>query len=137
MSIYLRRTTIAGLPRVIERIWHFLTFRRLFILTDCSYWIRSVRSEVMRKKLAITDPNRGPRTPPTTRMISKMLASNLYNLSKKGLDLSVGTMVVGWDKEEGSNIWMVDDKGKRLSGKVFSLGSGSTYALGVLDDCLR
>jgi len=65
------------------------------------------------------------------------LASQLFNAKRQGLDLSVGTMVAGWDDLDGVSIWYVDNNGKRLSGKIFSVGSGSTYALGVLDSALQ
>lgn len=41
-------------------------------------------------------------------------------------------MVAGWDKS-GPNLWYVDDDGTRVQGTRFSVGSGSTYAYGVLD----
>jgi hypothetical protein len=43
-----------------------------------------------------------------------------------------GTMVVGWDKK-GPGLFYVDSDGTRLQGHLFSVGSGSTYAYGVLD----
>lgn len=42
------------------------------------------------------------------------------------------TMVCGWDKT-GANIFYVDSDGTRLKGHMFSVGSGSTFAYGVLD----
>lgn len=42
------------------------------------------------------------------------------------------TMVCGWDKT-GPNIFYVDSDGTRLKGHMFSVGSGSTFAYGVLD----
>lgn len=41
-------------------------------------------------------------------------------------------MICGWDKG-GPAIWYVDSDGSRTSGNVFSVGSGSTFAYGVLD----
>lgn len=41
-------------------------------------------------------------------------------------------MICGWDKT-GPNIFYVDSDAMRLKGNVFSVGSGSTFALGVLD----
>lgn len=41
-------------------------------------------------------------------------------------------MVCGWDKT-GPNIFYVDSDGTRLKGHMFSVGSGSTFAYGVLD----
>ena len=44
----------------------------------------------------------------------------------------MGTMVTGWDKK-GPGLFYVDSDGQRLEGNLFSVGSGSTYAYGVLD----
>lgn len=59
-------------------------------------------------------------------------------------------MVTGWDKTvklvmhliylkliffslQGPNLFYVDSDGSRLKGDIFSVGSGSTFAYGVLD----
>lgn len=41
-------------------------------------------------------------------------------------------MICGWDKT-GPAIFYVDSDGDRFKGDVFSVGSGSTFAYGVLD----
>lgn len=41
-------------------------------------------------------------------------------------------MISGWDKR-GPSLYYVDSEGTRTPGKVFSVGSGSIYAFGVLD----
>lgn len=41
-------------------------------------------------------------------------------------------MICGWDKT-GPTIFYVDSDGSRLKGDLFSVGSGSTFAYGVLD----
>ena len=61
---------------------------------------------------------------------SKYLANLVY--SYKGMGLSMGTMICGWDKT-GPALYYVDSDGTRLKGDVFSVGSGSTFAYGVLD----
>jgi 20S proteasome subunit beta 5 len=43
-----------------------------------------------------------------------------------------GTMIAGWDKT-GPALYYVDSDGTRLKGDLFSVGSGSTFAYGVLD----
>jgi len=65
---------------------------------------------------------------------SKMLANICY--SNRNMGLSMGTMITGWDKT-GPNLYYVDDDGTRLKGLRFSVGSGSTYAYGVLDTGYR
>ena len=46
-------------------------------------------------------------------------------------------MICGWDKVKGPSIYYVDNEGNRLPGNLFSVGSGSTYAYGVLDTFYR
>lgn len=48
------------------------------------------------------------------------------------LAVAQGTMICGWDKT-GPALFYVDSDGTRLRGDVFSVGSGSTFAYGVLD----
>lgn len=90
---------------------------------------------------------------------SKLLANILY--SYRGMGLSVGTMIAGWDETvmgyesgpikccmqlsllscinlypllvQGPGLYYVDSEGGRLKGMRFSVGSGSPYAYGVLD----
>lgn len=45
-------------------------------------------------------------------------------------------MITGWD-ETGPQLYYVDSDGTRLKGNMFSVGSGSTYAYGVLDNFYR
>ncbi|KAJ7219453.1 N-terminal nucleophile aminohydrolase [Mycena pura] len=61
---------------------------------------------------------------------SKYLSNLVYNY--KGMGLSMGTMICGWDKT-GPSVFYVDSDGTRLKGNLFSVGSGSTHAYGVLD----
>ena len=65
---------------------------------------------------------------------SKLLANITYGYRNYGL--SMGTMITGWDKT-GPHLFYVDDDGTRLKGQRFSVGSGSTYAYGVLDSGYR
>ncbi|EPY52403.1 20S proteasome component beta 5 [Schizosaccharomyces cryophilus OY26] len=61
---------------------------------------------------------------------SKILANIMY--SYKGYGLSMGTMLAGTGKG-GTALYYIDSDGSRLKGDVFSVGSGSTFAYGVLD----
>lgn len=45
-------------------------------------------------------------------------------------------MICGWDKT-GPAVFYVDSDGTRLKGDIFSVGSGSTFAYGVLDQGYR
>lgn len=65
---------------------------------------------------------------------SKILANMVYNY--KGMGLSMGTIIVGWDKK-GPCLYYVDNDGTRLLGDLFSVGSGATFAYGILDSGIR
>ena len=45
-------------------------------------------------------------------------------------------MICGWDKK-GPGLYYVDSDGTRLTNNLFSVGSGSTYAYGVLDSSYK
>ena len=45
-------------------------------------------------------------------------------------------MIAGWD-HKGPSLYMVDDDGIRIKGNLFSVGSGSVFAYGVLDSHYR
>mmetsp|Transcript_19225 Transcript_19225/g.52820 ORF Transcript_19225/g.52820 Transcript_19225/m.52820 type:complete len:292 (+) Transcript_19225:116-991(+) len=94
---------------------------------DCSFWERNLGKECRLYEL-----RNGRRI--TVAAASKLLANVMS--SYRGYGLSMGTMVTGWD-ETGPQLYYVDDDGTRLKGKYFSVGSGSTYAYGVLDNGYR
>jgi hypothetical protein len=62
---------------------------------------------------------------------SKILANLVY--SYKGMGLSMGTMCAGVTPTEGPALYYVDNDGTRLAGNLFCVGSGQTFAYGVLD----
>eukprot|EP01115_Flamella_aegyptia_P006214 TRINITY_DN26196_c0_g1_i1.p1 TRINITY_DN26196_c0_g1~~TRINITY_DN26196_c0_g1_i1.p1 ORF type:complete len:268 (-),score=40.41 TRINITY_DN26196_c0_g1_i1:71-874(-) len=90
---------------------------------DCSFWERELgrqcRLYELRNKERIS-----------VAAASKLLGNMVY--AYKNYGLSMGTMIAGWDKT-GPNLFYVDNDGTRLKGSRFSVGSGSTYAYGVLD----
>lgn len=61
---------------------------------------------------------------------SKILSNIVYGY--KGMGLSMGTMLAGWDKT-GPALFYVDSDGTRAKGDLFCVGSGATFAYGVLD----
>jgi len=91
---------------------------------DCSFWERQLALECRvhelreRKRISVA-------------AASKLLANMVYRY--KGYGLSMGTMVAGWDELKGPSLFYVDNDGTRLKGDKFSVGSGATYAYGVLD----
>lgn len=96
---------------------------------DCSFWIRKLRCEASMFEL-----NEGRRM--SVARASSILANSLYQ--NRHFDLSVGTMIMGFDDEgidpsQRPKIFYVDNTGARVEGELFSVGSGSTLALGILD----
>lgn len=94
---------------------------------DCQFWERYLgmqcRLYELRNKKRIS-----------VAAASKLLSNIVYNY--KGQGLSMGTMIAGWD-HKGPNLFFVDNDGTRLKGNRFSVGSGSMYAYGVLDQGYR
>ncbi|KAA0146935.1 hypothetical protein FNF29_07739 [Cafeteria roenbergensis] len=98
---------------------------------DCAFWERNLgvqcRLHELRNRERIS-----------VAAASKLLANTLAQY--RGYGLSVGTMITGWDKT-GPQLYYVDNDGMRLHAKdtspFFSVGSGSTFAYGVLDSAYR
>merc|ERR1711907_897925 len=90
---------------------------------DCAYWERYLGKEARMFELRNKERM-------SVAAASKLLANILY--SYQGYGLSVGTMIAGWDKT-GPQLYYCDSDGDRPKGDVFSVGSGSTFAYGVLD----
>lgn len=90
---------------------------------DCQYWERHLGMECRLWEL-----RNGNKI--TVAAASKILAGITY--SYRGRGLSMGTMVAGCDIH-GPALYYVDDEGTRIKHDVFSVGSGSIYAYGVLD----
>lgn len=94
---------------------------------DCMFWER-----VLAKQCRIYELRNKERI--SVAAASKVLGNMVYNY--KGMGLSMGTMICGWDKH-GPGLYYVDSDGQRLKGNMFSVGSGSTYAYGVMDSGYR
>jgi len=94
---------------------------------DCQFWERDLgrqcRLYELRNKERIS-----------VAAASKLLANVMFQY--RGYGLSMGTMITGWDKT-GPQLYYVDNDATRLKGDLFSVGSGSTYAYGVLDNYYR
>lgn len=94
---------------------------------DCVYWDRVLAKECRLHELR----NR--------ERISVAAASKIMsNISNhyKGMGLSMGMMLAGYDKK-GPSLYYIDSDGSRTLGNLFSVGSGSLYAYGVLDSGYR
>lgn len=90
---------------------------------DCLFWERHLAR--LCRMYELRNKERIP-----VAAASNLLANIFFQY--RGYGLSCGTMVAGCDKN-GPQLYFVDDSGDRVEGKLFSVGSGSTYAYGVLD----
>ena len=90
---------------------------------DCSFWerllARQCRIYELRNKERIS-----------VAAASKLLANMVYQY--KGMGLSMGNMICGWDRR-GPGLCYMDTEGNQISGATFSVGSGSVYAYGVMN----
>lgn len=98
---------------------------------DCQFWERWLGSQCrlfeLRNKKRIS-----------VSAASKILANVTYNY--KGSGLSMGTMICGYTERDSKmvpEIYYVDSDGSRVPGNLFSVGSGQTFAYGVLDQGYR
>ena len=63
-----------------------------------------------------------------------MAATVLANLLRQQRgSTSVGTMIMGHDLDGRPRIYYIDDSGACVEGRVFAVGSGSPFAISVLD----
>ncbi|XP_069735309.1 proteasome subunit beta type-5 [Phaenicophaeus curvirostris] len=90
---------------------------------DCGYWQRLLARQCRVYQLRNKEPI-------SVAAASKLLANMVYQY--KGMGLSMGTMICGWDKR-GPGLYYVDSEGTRVPGRAFAVGSGAPYAYGVLD----
>lgn len=91
---------------------------------DCQFWQRN-----LGRQCRLFELNNGKRI--SVRAASKLLANNMF--SYRGMGLSMGTMVAGWDPT-GPGLYYVDSDGQRTKGQRFSVGSGSLYAYAIMDE---
>jgi 20S proteasome subunit beta 5 len=90
---------------------------------DCQFWMR-----VLAKQCRLYELQNKEKI--SVAAASKLLANLVYGY--KGMGLSMGTMVAGFDKR-GPSLYYVDNDGVRCKGEKFSVGSGSLNAMGVMD----
>lgn len=95
---------------------------------DCSFWERNLAFQTRLHEL-----REGKRI--SVAAASKLLGNTVY--SYRGMGLSMGTMIAGWDEKKGPSLYYIDNDGTRLKGDKFSVGSGATYAYGILDNGYR
>ncbi|AFM98881.1 type-5 proteasome subunit beta [Encephalitozoon hellem ATCC 50504] len=94
---------------------------------DCFFWEKLMG--LYAKNYELTNGRRI-----TAAAASMYLSNCVYRY--KGYGLSMGTMICGYDGSMPS-IYYVDDDGRRIKGNLFSVGSGSTIAYGILSSSYR
>jgi len=114
----------SGTVKKIIEISRFLLGTMAGGAADCSFWERNLAYQCRLHEL-----REGKRI--SVAAASKLLGNTVYNY--RGMGLSMGTMVAGWDEAKGPQLYYIDSDGTRLKGTKFSVGSGSTFAYGVLD----
>lgn len=95
---------------------------------DCSHWQRELGRRCRLYQLR----NNNRRI--SVAAASKLLAQICYeNRDKK---LGIYSMIAGWD-ETGPQLYCIEGDGTRLNGRLFSLGSGSSFAYPIVDSEYR
>lgn len=89
---------------------------------DCYYW--ETLTGLHAKSYELKNEKR------ISAAAASMYLSNMM-YQYKGYGLSMSTMICGYD-EDGPQIYNVTDEGLRIKNHIFTVGSGSTIAMGVL-----
>uniref|UniRef100_A0A8C2SM40 Proteasome subunit beta n=1 Tax=Coturnix japonica TaxID=93934 RepID=A0A8C2SM40_COTJA len=103
---------------------------------DCSFWERLLARQCRVYELRNKEP---------ISVAAAVQTLGQYVYQYKGMGLSMGTMIyadgINEDqvKREGGywGLYYVDSEGTRIPGSAFAVGSGSSYAYGVLDGGMR
>jgi 20S proteasome subunit beta 5 len=90
---------------------------------DCFFWERNLSS--LCKLYEIKNNSKV-----SVSGASKILANSIFKYKNSGI--SMGTMIIGWDIN-GPSIYYIDSDGNRLKVSMVAVGSGSTFAYGILD----
>lgn len=94
---------------------------------DCQYWEAWLSEQVRMFEL-----RHGKE--PSVAAASRMMVNLINHYKRYGL--SMGLMISGVD-EDGPHLYYINTEGSRIKGDIFSVGSGMTYAYGVLDTFYR
>jgi len=111
-----------GVKKIIE-INRYLLGTMAGGAADCFFWERNLGSLC---NLYETKNN----SKVSVSGASKMLINSIFKYKNSGI--SMGTMIIGWDIN-GPSIYYIDSDGNRLKVTMASVGSGSTFAYGILD----
>ena len=94
---------------------------------DCQFWLR-----VLQKDISVYELQN--KMPISVLGVARKLANISYQYKNNGLQM--GMKIAGWD-DKGPQLYLTDSEGNFISANVISVGSGSTYAYGILDSYLR
>ncbi|KAH0573629.1 Proteasome subunit beta type [Spironucleus salmonicida] len=92
---------------------------------DCQFWLSD-----LGKRVAMHELETGDRLGATSA--SKLFADTIHQYA--GYDLSIGSMIAGFDADGTPKLWYCDNDGDRLEGYLFSVGSGSMFAYSILEN---
>ncbi len=109
---------------------------------DCSFWLRRLAAH---SRLVETDTGRRLSVGSAARLLSSTLQD------QRGQGLSVGTMLMGVEMRRVEDddrllprdndeeccqgvLYYIDSDGSRVKDQYFAVGSGSTFAYGILDN---
>ena len=94
---------------------------------DCLFWEENLGRMVQLYELEHNEEL-------TSASASRMFSNMMYRYRGKGL--SIGSIVGGSDSK-GTHLYYCDSDGNRVKGDVFTVGSGGTYAHGIIDSHRR
>lgn len=94
---------------------------------DCQFWEAWLSQQVRMFEL-----RHGKE--PSVAAASRIMVNLINHYKQYGL--SMGLMLSGVD-EDGPHLYYINTEGSRIKGDLFSVGSGMTYAYGVLDTFYR
>ncbi|XP_022224838.2 proteasome subunit beta type-5 [Drosophila obscura] len=94
---------------------------------DCKYWYRVLARECRLHELRY-------KRPMSVNAAAKMIC-NVSDMHR-GTGLNMGMLLAGYSPK-GPSLVYVDSDGMNINGKKFSVGSGASNALGILDPMYR
>ena len=94
---------------------------------DCLFWEENLGRMVQLYELEHNEEL-------TAASASRIFSNMMYKYRGRGL--SIGSIVGGSDSK-GTHLYYCDNDGNRVKGDIFTVGSGGTYAHGIVDSLRR
>ena len=116
-----------------EEVFKFIKITNKMIGTmaggaaDCLFWEENLGRIVNLYELEYQEEM-------TSASASRIFSNMMYRYRGRGL--SIGSIIGGSDST-GTHLYYCDNDGNRVSGNVFAVGSGGTYAMGILDSNMK